>query len=159
MNPLAEPIFFAAKIEQHQNMDAAYVTVPFNVAAVFGSKGQVKVKATFNGHAYRGSLAPMGNGSHVLGIRKDIRKAIGKTFGDIIDVKIERDLEPRTVTISPELAATFEQNPEAKMAFDKMSYTHQREHIQYIEEAKKPETRQRRMLKTIESLLKNKKQA
>ena len=145
---------FVATIEQHKAMDAAYVTVPFNVAEVFGTKGQVKVKAYFDGYEYRGSLAPMGGGCHVLGIRKDIRKAIGKTFGDLVDVKVERDLEPRKVTIPEELEAQFSLNPEAKAAFDKMAFTHQREHAHYVDEAKKPETRQRRALKTIENLLK-----
>lgn len=153
MHPTSKPIAFAAVIEQHQNMDAAFVTVPFNVAEVYGTKGQVKVKATFDGFAYRGSLAPMGNGAHVLGIRKDIRKAIGKTFGDLVEVTIEPDLEPRVVILPPDLEAQFNMNPAARKAFTKLSFSHQREYVQDIEAAKKPETRQRRVLKTIENLL------
>ncbi|MFC5272310.1 YdeI/OmpD-associated family protein [Adhaeribacter terreus] len=153
MTAQPEPILFSARIEQHQNMDAAYVIVPFNVVEFFGTKGQVKVKATFDGFEYRGSLAAMGGGGHVLGIRKDIRKAIGKTFSDLVDVKIERDLEPRTVMVPPDLAALFNQNPEVKRAFGKLSYTHQKEYVNWIEEAKKPETRQRCIQKTIENLL------
>src|SRR5690606_37223624 len=110
MSQKPEPLYFTASIEQHKNMDAAYVIVPFNVKEVFGTKGQVKVKATFDGFEYRGSLAPMGDGYHVLGIRKDIRKAIGKSFGDVVDVKIERDLEPRMVNILPELETAFSKN-------------------------------------------------
>ena len=153
MHPTSEPIAFTAVIEQHQNMDAAFVTVPFNVAEVFGTKGQVKVKATFDDFAYRGSLAPMGNGAHVLGIRKDIRKAIGKTFGDLVEVMLEPDLEPRKVTIPPDLEAQFNMNPAARKTFTKLSFTHQREYVQDIEAAKKPETRQRRIIKRFESLL------
>ena len=136
-------------------MDAAYVIIPFNVALVYGTKGQVKVKAFFNGYEYRGSVVPMGGGSHVLGIRKDIRKAINKTFGDEIEVKLERDLEPRQVTIPAELEAAFNENPEARSAFEKLAFTHQREHVAYITEAKKPETRLRRTEKTITQLLKH----
>ena len=136
-------------------MDAAYVIIPFNVAQVYGPKGQVKVKAFFNGYEYRGSVVPMGGGSHVLGIRKDIRKAINKTFGDEIEVKLERDLEPRQVTIPPELEAAFNENPEARSAFEKLAFTHKRELVAYITEAKKPETRFRRIEKTITQLLKH----
>ena len=136
-------------------MDAAYVIIPFNVAQVYGTKGQVKVKAFFNGYEYRGSVVPMGGGNHVLGIRKDIRKAINKTVGDEIEVKLERDLEPRQVTIPPELEAAFNENPEARSAFEKLAFTHQREHVAYITEAKKPETRLRRTEKTITQLLKH----
>src|SRR5688572_12629983 len=94
---------FSAIIEQHKDMDAAYVTFPFSVPEIYGTKGQVKIIATFDGVEYQGSLAPMGTGCHVLGIRKEIRKKIGKTFGDEVQVTIKPDLEPRTVTIPSDL--------------------------------------------------------
>ncbi|MEJ0055469.1 MAG: DUF1905 domain-containing protein [Bacteroidota bacterium] len=65
-----------------KGMDAACVAVPLNVEKIFGTKGQVKVKATFDGHPYRGVITNMGTGSHCIGVRKDIRKAIGKKIGD-----------------------------------------------------------------------------
>lgn len=133
-------------------MDAAYVEVPFDVKEVYGTKGQVKIWATFDGFPYQGSLAPMGTGSHVLGIRKDIRKAIGKNFGEAVKVTIKPDLEPRTVTLPVDLEKVLTENPEAKLVFNKLSFTHQKEYVQWIEEAKKPETRQRRLEKLIEKL-------
>lgn len=144
---------FTAIIEKHPDMDASYVTIPFNVPEVYGTKGQVKVKATIDTYELRGSLAPMGGGSHVLGIRKEIRHAIGKTFGDEVEIKLERDTEPREVKIPAELNELLGQNPKAKYAFDKLSFTHRNEYVNWIEEAKKPETRQRRLEKTIEKLL------
>src|SRR5688572_18428077 len=145
---------FSAIIEQHKDIDAAYVTIPFSVPEVYGTKGQVKIVATFDGVEYRGSLAPMGNGCHVLGIRKEIRNAIGKSFGNEVRVTVKPDLEPRTVTIPSDLQEILNDNPEAKHAFEKLSFTHRKEYVNWIEEAKKPETRQRRLEKTIEKLLK-----
>jgi uncharacterized protein YdeI (YjbR/CyaY-like superfamily) len=94
----------------------------------------------------------MGGGCHVLGIRKEIRNAIGKTFGDEVQITLEPDTEPREVKIPAELNEFFAQNSNAKLAFDKLSFTHRNEYVNWIEEAKKPETRQRRLEKTISNL-------
>ena len=59
----------------------AFVRIPLDVRETFGTGGQVRVKAAFDGEPYRGSLAPMGDGVHVLGIRKAIRQHIGKDIG------------------------------------------------------------------------------
>lgn len=154
MKPIPENITFTATLQKHPELDAAYVIFPFNVPEIFGTRGQVKVKAWFNGHEYRGSLVPMGGGHHVLGVRQDIRKAIHKTFGDEIEVELARDREPRVVILPPELEAAFEEYPLARAAFSQLSYTHQREHVAHISEAKKSETRLRRTEKTIAMLLK-----
>ena len=79
----------------------AMVEVPFSVREVYGTGGQVRVRATFDGHEYRGSIAPMGGGGHILGVRKDVRAAIGKDIGDVVDVMLERDTEERTVAVPP----------------------------------------------------------
>ena len=69
-------------------MDAAYVEIPFDVKATFG-KGRVPVNTTFDGVFYQGSLVRMGTPCHIIGIRKDIRKQIGKQPGDTVSVTIE----------------------------------------------------------------------
>ncbi|OPZ67224.1 MAG: hypothetical protein BWY81_01423 [Firmicutes bacterium ADurb.Bin467] len=79
---------FDAAIVGAPDMDAAYVEVPFDVKAAFG-KGRVPVHATFDGEPYDGSLVKMGTPCHILGIRKDIRKKIGKQPGDTVRVTIE----------------------------------------------------------------------
>jgi uncharacterized protein YdeI (YjbR/CyaY-like superfamily) len=91
-------------------------------------------------------------GDSVIGVLKDIRETLGKEPGDEIVVTVEPDLEERIVEIPPELAVLLEASPEAKRAFDALSYTHRREHAMHVAEAKKAETRQRRAEKTIESL-------
>lgn len=76
---------FDATILQNDGMDAAYVEVPFDIKALFG-KGRLTVDATFDGVPYSGQIVRMGTPSFIIGLRKDIRKQIGKTFGDTVHV-------------------------------------------------------------------------
>ena len=78
---------FDAEIQKVPDLDGAYVCFPSDVRAEFG-KGRVKVHATFDGHPYDGSLVRMGTPEHIIGIRKDIRAAIGKQPGDTVRVTI-----------------------------------------------------------------------
>lgn len=145
---------FTAAI-QNAGGGGAFVEIPFDVEAAFGSK-RPKIKALIEGVPYRGTLVRMGSDCHMLIILKDIRAQIGKTFGDEIKVSVEADLEERVVTLPVELKRVFKAEKEAKAFFDKLSYTHQREYVTWIEEAKRQETRQNRILKTIELLKKGK---
>lgn len=79
---------FDAEIKKVPDIDGAYVEIPFDVKATFG-KGRVSVHATFDGVSYQGSIVRMGTPCHIIGIRKDIRRQIGKQPGDIIHVTIE----------------------------------------------------------------------
>ena len=76
---------FDAVIFQNENMDAAYVEVPFDIKELFG-KGRLSVHATFDGVPYDGQIVKMGTPCYIIGVRKDIRKQIGKTFGDKVKV-------------------------------------------------------------------------
>jgi Domain of unknown function (DUF1905)/Bacteriocin-protection, YdeI or OmpD-Associated len=134
----------------------ALVEIPFSVRDVYGTGGQVKVRATFDGHEYRGSIAPMGGGVHILGIRKDIRVAIGKDIGDTVSVTVERDTAPRTVTVPPELSSALSAHPDVAERFEAMSYTHRREFAEWVAEAKKQETRDRRATRAIEMIVEGK---
>ena len=128
----------------------AFVEVPFDIKEVYG-KGRVKVKVLFDNHLYRGSIVNM-RGKYIIGIRKDIRDAIGKNIGDEVHVSVDEDLEERTVTIPADLLELLLEVPEAKQRFEKLSFTHQKEYVNWIGEAKKEETRKRRIEKTIEML-------
>ena len=77
---------FNAIILQNENMDAAYVEVPFDIKALFG-KGRLLVHATFDDVPYDGQIVRMGMPCYIIGVRKDIRKQIGKGFGDVVHVK------------------------------------------------------------------------
>jgi hypothetical protein len=79
---------FDAEIKKVPDMDGAYVEFPLDVKETFG-KGRVRVNATFDGVCYQGSLVKMGTPCHIIGIRKEIRRQIGKQAGDRIHVTIE----------------------------------------------------------------------
>lgn len=79
---------FNAEIKKVPDIDGAYVEIPFDVKEEFG-KGRVKVRATFDNVPYDGSLIRMGTPCHIIGIRKDIRAAIGKQPGDVVRVTVE----------------------------------------------------------------------
>jgi hypothetical protein len=146
---------FLAVIEDAGN-GGAFVTIPFDVEKTFGKK-RVKVKATIAGEPDRGSLVRMGGDCHILGVRKDIREKTGKTFGDEIEIEIEEDTERREVSIPQDLKKAFENDPEAGDIFSQLSYTHQKEYVQWIEEARRDQTRQNRIEKTLEMLNSGKK--
>ena len=78
---------FDAVLLRSGDMDAAYVVVPVDIRAVYG-KGRLAVRATFDGQAYEGQVVRMGTPDYLIGVRKDIRRRIGKTFGDTVAVTI-----------------------------------------------------------------------
>lgn len=152
---MAEKQTFTVVLEKHPKMEATGITIPFDVEAVFGAK-RVPVKATINGAEYRGSVVPMG-GKYMLGIPKAFREAAGIEAGDNIVVTLEKDAAERTVNVPEDLATLLKKNKDAAKAWEKLSYTHRKEHARSIEEAKKVETRAKRIEKTIEMLLAKKK--
>jgi acetyl-CoA carboxylase beta subunit len=136
---------------QNAGGGGAFVEVPFDVEAAFGSK-KPKVKALIEGVPYRGTLVRMGTECHLLLILKSIREQIGKTFGDEIKVSVEVDVDERVAVVPAELKRAFQSNKDAKAAFEKLSYTHQKEYVTWINEARKAETRQDRIVRTIARL-------
>ena len=145
---------FLAVIED-AGKGGAYVTVPFDVEKEFGKK-RVKVLATFNGEPYRGSLIRMGTPRHILGVQKAIRAKIGKSIGDTIEVTVEEDTARREVTIPKDLKKALIENTGAMETFSRLSYSHQKEFIQWIGAAKRMETRQDRIAQTIVRLFREK---
>lgn len=141
---------FKAKIE-NAGGGGAYVTIPFDVEKIFGKK-RVKIKATIEGEPYRGMLVRMGTPYHVLIVLKEIRQKIGKDFGDEISIELEEDLEERQVEIPAYIKHALEANPIAQGYYDRLSYTHKKEYIRWVTEAKREQTRQERLLKMIDML-------
>lgn len=146
---------FRAVIEDAGN-GGAFVTIPFDVEQVFGKK-RVKVKATIDGEPYQGSLVRMGGSCHVLGVLKAIREKIGKTIGDEINVIVEEDTEPRVVKLPQDMLDMLKNNTAAEAFFKQLSYTHQKEYVQWIEGAKRDQTRYDRLSRMIEMLNQGKK--
>jgi hypothetical protein len=134
----------------------AFVEVPFDVQAVFGKK-RVPVKATFDGVGYRGLVTRMGGPLHILIVLKDIREQIGKQPGDEIQVTIEEDTGPRVLDVPEDFANAVDAEPRAREGFDRLSYTHRREYVQWIESAKREQTRTGRIEKAVGMLIEGKK--
>jgi hypothetical protein len=127
-----------------------FVIVPFDVRKEFG-KARPPVKASVNGHSYRSTISVYG-GKYYLPFRSDRRKAAGVKAGDVVNVEITLDTEVRSVQPPPELSAALAKNRVAKAQWEKLSYTGKKERAQAILQAKKPETRSRRLAKILEEL-------
>jgi hypothetical protein len=144
---------FDATLEPSRSGSGGHlVVVPDEVVRALGGRGRIPVKATFNGVPYRGSIVTMA-GAAVLGVQKTIMAQAGVSAGDRLVVVLENDEEPREVEIPEELATALRRNAVARRYFESLSYSHRREYIRQITEAKRPETRARRAERTIEMLM------
>ena len=145
---------FKAKIQEASvGTGGAFVLFPDDVEKEVGTKGRVAVKATVAGMAYSGSLIKYGMPQHMLCVLKSIRDETGKGPGDTIDVVVWRDEADRTIVIPPAFKTRLKK--EGLLAgFEKLSFTHRKEYVRWIEEAKKKETQQRRLEKAVVMLKK-----
>ncbi len=141
---------FCASLDTEAGSTFTYVEVPFDVKAVFG-KGRPPVRVTLNGYQYRSTLASYG-GVHYLGVNQTVRAAANVKAGDRVVVTLEADEAPRVIKPPADLARALKASPAAQARWQQLSFTHQKEYVEAIEDAKKPETRLRRIEKIIEQL-------
>ena len=130
----------------------ALVRLPADAADVFGTRARFPVRATFNGVAYQGSTMPTGDGTFCLGVTKAVQAKAGVQPGDGVRVIVERDDAPREVEVPDDLDAALARHPAARDRFAGLSYTHRKEYVQWVSEAKKEETRRRRIDRALELL-------
>jgi hypothetical protein len=147
---------FRVLLEKHENSEATGITIPFDVAKTYGTRSRVPVRGTINGFPYRGTIFPMG-GKYIFVVNRELRTNAHVKGGEQISVTMERDEEPRIITPPPDLARALRANKTAQAAWDKLSYTHKKEHARAVEDAKRPETRVRRIEKAIAQLAEGKK--
>jgi len=143
-------IEFSAEIQRHES-GGAFVEFPHDAVKLYGAKGRIPVRVTFDGVPYRGSMVKMGLPKHILLILKEIREKIGKGPGDKIRVTVELDDTPRVIELAPDAEAAFKKAGVLDR-YRALSYTHQREYARSIEEAKQAETRARRIAKAAAEL-------
>lgn len=143
---------FKAKILEGRG-GGAYIVFPYDVEKEFGTKAKVPVKATFDGEPYVGSLVRMGMPEHILGVAKAIREKLGKGPGSVIEVVVSKDETPRTIEIPPEFTNRLEKEKLLAL-FEGLSFSHRKEYVRWLTEAKKEETRKARIEKAIELLKK-----
>ena len=141
---------FRAILETDDESAFTYIKVPFDAKAAFG-KGRPPVRATVNGYEYRSTLAPYG-GDYYLPVKQAVRHGAQVKAGDRVTVTLQADDAPRTIKPPADLARALKADPAAKARWEELSYTHRKEYVQAIEEAKRPETRARRIAKATAQL-------
>jgi len=125
--------------------------IPESVVEELGSGKKPQVSVHIKGYTYRSSIASMG-GEFMLPVSAEVRTNAGVNAGEIIDIELELDTEPREVTIPDDLKKALNENAEAKKYFDSLSYSNKRRLVIPVEDAKTVETRQRRIEKTVKLL-------
>src|ERR1700722_6776648 len=130
---------------------ATGIEVPDDVVAVLGSGSRPPVTVTVGGHSYRTTVARMG-GRFLVPLSAENRTAGGVAAGDQVEAALEPDPAPREVEVPAALAEALAADDAARVTFDGLSFTHRKEWVRWIEEAKKADTRVTRLAKTVEAL-------
>jgi uncharacterized protein YdeI (YjbR/CyaY-like superfamily) len=113
----------------------------------------MRVRGTINGIGYRSTIFPLRDGSHLMMVSKAIQADANAKPGDTVKVVMQPDTAPRVVKVPPELRKALAKNKAAKVAFAKMPYSHQKQYVEAIVEAKKPETRARRIAGALKMMV------
>jgi hypothetical protein len=129
-----------------------YLSVPFDARKRYGSKGQLKVKGSIDGHPFRSTLLPRGDGTHYLVVPREIRGQIGASAGATVTVVLEHDTAPRTITPPEDMRAALAAREGSLPASERLAPSHQKRYVTWIESAKRQETRQRRIAKAVEMI-------
>jgi Domain of unknown function (DUF1905)/Bacteriocin-protection, YdeI or OmpD-Associated len=150
MNESPTAVAFRATI-QLGGKTATGIEVPDDVVAALGSSRRPAVRATLAGYTYRSSVASM-RGRFMLPVSAAVREAAGVAAGDVVDVELELDTEPRVVEVPADFADALSHDAGAARFFEGLAYSHKQRHVLSIEGAKTDETRQRRIAKAVETL-------
>jgi hypothetical protein len=141
---------FRARVELH-GKTATGIEVPADVVAALGAGSRPPVTVTVGGHSYRTTATRMG-GRFLVPLSAENRAAAGVAAGDEVEVDIVPDAAPREVEVPADLAEALALDDAAQATFDSLSFTHRKEWVRWVEEAKKPETRATRLAKTVQAL-------
>ena len=127
---------------------ATMFRVPFDLKQAFG-RARPPVRVTIRGHTWRTTPGIYDGVGHVV-VNRAVKKATGVDAPDEVEVSMQLDSEPRTVRVPADLQAALAGDPEAKAAFARLSFSHRRDYAEWVKEAKRPDTRQRRIAATVE---------
>jgi hypothetical protein len=136
---------FTVELERMGKTSAGF-PVPFDLKEAFG-RARPPVRVTIRGHTWRTTPGVYG-GVGYIGLNRDVRAAAGVDVGDRVRVAMEVDTEPRTVAVPADLRDALAAS-DAKERFDRLSFTHRREYVEWAESAKRAETRERRIAETV----------
>jgi hypothetical protein len=124
--------------------------VPFDLAEAFG-RARPPVKVTIRGHAWRTTPGVYGGVGHIV-VNRAVKAATGVDAPERVNVEMELDTEPRSVRLPADLARALTADPDANETVAQLSFTHRREYVEWVQEAKRPETRKRRIEQTVEGV-------
>ena len=139
---------FKATIVRDGSM--CFIPLTFDPVDVFG-KVRAPVKVTLNGHTYRSTIAAMG-GPACIPLRKSNREAAGLEGGETVEVRLDLDTDKREIKPPAALVKALKAAAPAWERWQELSYSHQREYAESIEDAKKPETRARRIANAVQAI-------
>ena len=140
---------FDGRLESDQG--ACFIRVPLQTLTALGEGKRAPVKVTLNGYTYRTTIAVYGGKSYI-GVRREVREAAGVAAGDRLAVGLEYDAQVRTVDLPQVLRVALEADAATAAAFEKLSYTRQKEFVQWVTGAKRAETQRRRTEQAIATL-------
>jgi bifunctional DNA-binding transcriptional regulator/antitoxin component of YhaV-PrlF toxin-antitoxin module len=140
---------FQARVEPPEPMRG--LEIPHEVMEALGGAERPPVTITINGHSWKSRVAIM-RGRHLLGLSNANRRAAGVATGDVIEVEVEPDAEPRVVVVPPDFARALDEDPATRTSFDRLPYGQRRMHVYAIENAKRPETRLRRIEQAVAAI-------
>jgi hypothetical protein len=130
---------------------AAIILNDEQVAEAGAGAKRFPVVATVNGYSWRTSVARM-HGEFMVGFSKEVREGAGVAAGDTITLELKLDSAPRTVEVPPALAQALDGDPEAKTTFEGLAFTHRKEFARWVDEAKREETRERRVTQALDMI-------
>ena len=125
--------------------------IPPEVVESLGAGKRPPVRVTINGYTYRNTVAVYG-GVFMIGVSAENRAKAGVGGGDVVDVDLELDTAPREIDVPPELQAALDADPTAKATFEGLSYSNKSWHALRVTGTNNPETRARRIEKSIAAL-------
>ncbi|MBN8232054.1 DUF1905 domain-containing protein [Corallococcus macrosporus] len=141
---------FKAKLEVANDVGGRFVRCPFDSREAYG-EARPPVVGTVNGHPFRSRLMVYG-GITYLGFTQKVREAAGVEDGALLSITLERDTAPREIEVPEDLQRALDAEPALRDVFTKLAFTHRKEFVQALTEAKKEETRARRLAQTLEKL-------
>ncbi len=140
---------FDAALEADPHTGEVLVVAPFSVEEAYGTKEELLVQTTIEGFPYQGELLPLGDGYHGLVIPREVRRAVGKTVGDILHVALRRDLSERVIKLPEDLDAGLAQDAAALKFFKTLTKLEQRSYVRYLKGSKTPEIRGKRLTEIV----------
>jgi len=144
---------FKTKVERFPGAGTwTYATVPFDCGKEFGTKGRISVIGKINGQDIEAALMPHGTGQHFIILSKEIRDKTKIKVGDVISVSLKKDDAPKELPIPDDFQKALNKVKPASGFFASLAPSHKKEYIKWIEEAKKAETRENRIMKAVSKL-------